>query len=113
MPDSDQSAIIYDNTCSLCNHAVRFLRTGKDRNKMIFFGTDNSQADQLLKLHQIPRELTDKTVILICNGKTYTKSTAIIRALQQKGGGWKLAAVLRIIPVFIRDALYDFVARRR
>jgi predicted DCC family thiol-disulfide oxidoreductase YuxK len=43
----------------------------------------------------------------------YTRSTAALRMLKHLGGGWSLLYGLIIIPKFIRDAVYNFVARNR
>jgi predicted DCC family thiol-disulfide oxidoreductase YuxK len=104
--------IIYDGTCKLCNRAVRFLKTGS-KTGIVFFPAESPDTENLLLKHHIPRELTGKTVILIEDGKIYLKSSAIIRALQNRGGLWKLAALLRIVPAFIRDIFYNFIARNR
>lgn len=110
---SENSQIIYDSNCKLCNHAVRFLKTGTNEAGMIFFSADSTDSQSLLRQHNIPANLTDKTVILIDNQKIYIKSAAIIKSLQNKGSWWKLTGLLRLIPTFIRDAIYDFIARNR
>jgi len=105
--------IIYDGNCKLCKQAVRFLKSGSNESGMDFFAAESNDTKTLLEQHHIPGELTNKTVILLDNQKMYIKSAAIIRALQNKGGWWKLAGVLKIIPAFIRDGIYDFIARNR
>jgi predicted DCC family thiol-disulfide oxidoreductase YuxK len=111
MPDKPR--IIYDGNCKLCNQAVRFLKTGTGESGMAFFSAGSTDSQSLLRQHNIPDSLTDKTVILIDSQKIYIKSAALITALENKGGWWKLAGLLRIIPPFIRDAIYDFIARNK
>jgi predicted DCC family thiol-disulfide oxidoreductase YuxK len=111
--ESDGSQIIYDGNCKLCKQAVRFLKSGTGGTGTTFFPAESTDSESLLQLNNIPRGLTDKTVILIDNQKIYIKSSAIIKSLQKKGSWWKLAGLLRIIPAFIRDAIYDFIARNR
>jgi len=104
--------IIYDNECHLCNQAVRFLKNG-DESGFRFYPATAEETRRVLDDHKIPASLTDKTVILLDENNIYTKSTAIIRAIQNKGGGWKIAGLLFIVPRFIRDAIYDLFARNR
>jgi len=42
-----------------------------------------------------------------------TKSTAVIRISKYLGGAWPLCMVALIIPRFIRDVLYNVVAKNR
>jgi predicted DCC family thiol-disulfide oxidoreductase YuxK len=110
---SEQPKIIYDSQCKLCNQAVRFLKPGTGGPGTSFFPATGPDSELLLRQHNISPDLTDKTVILLDDGKIYIKSAAIIKALQNKGGWWKISGLLRIIPAFIRDSIYDFIARNR
>jgi predicted DCC family thiol-disulfide oxidoreductase YuxK len=51
--------------------------------------------------------------MLIEEGKLYSKSTGALRMLKYIGGLWSLAYAFIIIPKFIRDAVYNLVARNR
>jgi predicted DCC family thiol-disulfide oxidoreductase YuxK len=110
---SEQPKIIYDSNCKLCNQAVRFLKSGSGESGTVFFPASSNDSEILLLRYNLPEDLTDKTVILLEDQKIYIKSAAIIKALQNKGGLWKLGGMLKIIPTFIRDAIYDIVARKR
>ena len=80
---------------------------------MTFLPAESEDSESLLFQHHISRDLTNKTVILLNGQKIYIKSEAILKALQNKGGLWKMAGLFRIIPTFIRDCIYDFIARNR
>ena len=109
----ENTIIIYDGDCKLCQNTVKFLRSGKDSSGFRFIPSSASESDQLLKDHRIPKIFTDRTVILIDNNQVYTKSTAVIKALQKRGGIWYFTGAFSIVPVFIRDFLYDMVAKIR
>ncbi len=53
------------------------------------------------------------TVILLDGKSIYTRSDATLRILSTLGGIWKASAVFRIIPAFIRNPIYDLLARNR
>lgn len=105
--------IIYDSECTLCNYAVKFLKTAKSPEGFKFVSSSDSAAITLMDRHQINKSNVDKTVILIDGNKTYTKSEAIIRAVQRKGRLWRLAGVFFIVPEFLRNIVYDWIAARR
>jgi predicted DCC family thiol-disulfide oxidoreductase YuxK len=52
-------------------------------------------------------------MILFDGENVYTKSTAVIKALYLRGGFWQISSILLIIPAFLRNLVYDWIARRR
>lgn len=52
------------------------------------------------------------SIILLDNGKVYNKSSAVLRIAKQLKFFWALYFFI-IIPKFIRDWLYDLVAKNR
>lgn len=53
------------------------------------------------------------TVVLIKNNRVYIKSNAALEIVKELKGLWFLLYGFKIIPVFIRDWIYDFVAKYR
>ena len=52
--------------------------------------------------------------VLVDGGRAYTKSDAVIRIASRLTGPWRCwAAVVRLVPRFLRDFKYDFIARFR
>lgn len=53
------------------------------------------------------------SIIFYDEGKLYYKSTAILKILRSLGGVWILANIFYLIPAFIRDTIYDLIAKYR
>jgi len=51
--------------------------------------------------------------ILVENDKAYSRSTAALRTARLLGGLWKLFYAFIIVPPFIRNAVYDLIAKNR
>ena len=111
--ESEKPVIIYDGNCRLCQRAVLFLRTKSGTSGLEFFPSTGSEANQLMHDYQVPSETTAHTVILINKNRVYTKSDAVIRALQMRSGMWRISGILLVIPAFLRNLIYDWVARTR
>ncbi|SNS35855.1 Protein of unknown function, DUF393 [Dokdonia pacifica] len=62
--------------------------------------------------HQIDAEKVD-SIILVDQGKAYTKSSAALRIARSLSGGYPLLAAFLIIPPFLRNLVYDYIARNR
>ncbi len=107
------ATIIYDNQCKLCNSAVKFLKAGTGETGMLFVPSGHEESLKIMDENRIAREVAEKTVIFLKDQQIFIKSTAIIKALQNKGGAWKLAGILLLVPAFLRDAVYDWIARNR
>jgi len=104
--------VFFDGVCVLCNRAVQFL-IRHDRNKRLRFAHLNSAHGRTRAAQpRITRTPTD-TVLLWSHGRFLTRSDAAIAILRELGGVWKTAALFRIVPRFVRDAMYDLLARNR
>lgn len=53
------------------------------------------------------------SIILIDNGKHYKKSNAALFIAKHLSGFWPLLFGFIILPKFIRDSVYDYVAKNR
>jgi predicted DCC family thiol-disulfide oxidoreductase YuxK len=58
--------------------------------------------------------LPDSVVVLTNEGILLARSDAFVHILRRLGGGWGvLAGALKVVPLVVRDAAYDFIARIR
>jgi predicted DCC family thiol-disulfide oxidoreductase YuxK len=104
--------IFFDGICNLCQRSVQFILT-RDKKEIFSFVSLQSQiAEQTLLPYGIST-VEMNTFILLENNKVYTRSTAALRVVKKLGGFWPLLYVSIIIPSFIRDAVYNWIARNR
>jgi predicted DCC family thiol-disulfide oxidoreductase YuxK len=98
--------IYYDGHCGLCHGLVKFV-LARDKNERYHFAPlDRLSADER-------RGLPDSIVVRAERG-VLVKSDAALYVLKGLGGAWALlASCARVFPRFLRDFVYDFVARVR
>ena len=106
------SIILFDGVCNLCNGAVNFVIKRDPGNVFKFTPLQEKQGVLLLKKHAIDAQELD-SIVLVENKKVYTKSSAALRIARKLSNLWPLFFVLLIIPSFIRDGVYDFIAKNR
>lgn len=106
------SIILFDGVCNLCNGAVNFVIKRDPGNVFKFAPLQEKQGALLLKTHAIDIQKLD-SIVLIENEKVYIKSSAALRIARKMSNLWPLFFVLLIIPSFIRDGVYDFIAKNR
>jgi len=104
--------ILFDGVCNLCNSSINFLI---DRDPKAKFRLASLQSDFAAKL--LPRFNVDPTkvdsVAFYVNGKLYQRSRAVLEIAKRMRRGWPLFYVFIIIPGFLRDAIYNWIARNR
>tara|TARA_B110000305_G_C19318724_1_gene577811 strand:+ start:21 stop:437 length:417 start_codon:yes stop_codon:yes gene_type:complete len=102
--------IFFDGICNYCNGFVRFLIKNDPNEILKFSSIQSSFAKSVFKEKGLKSDLT--TIVFLKNGEVLIKSNAIIEILFTIN--FKLLGFLiKIVPVFMRDYVYDFVAKKR
>ena len=104
--------ILFDGVCNLCNGFVQFVIAHDAAGRFKFAALQSEAGQQLLKNLPAAAQNLD-TVVLIENGRFYHRSTAALRILRHLSGAWPLLYLAIVLPVFLRDWIYNFVARNR
>lgn len=104
--------ILFDGVCNLCNSSVQFVIRRDKKGSFRFASLQGRSGQQYLQQYHLPVDAFN-SFVLIENNKVYTRSTAALRVARQLGGGWKLLYGFIVIPRFIRDAVYNLVAKNR
>jgi predicted DCC family thiol-disulfide oxidoreductase YuxK len=107
-----QKIIFFDGVCNLCQRSVQFILTHDPKAIFSFASLQGEVANKILLSHQLDNQQMNSFVLLE-NGEVYTRSTAALRVAKQMSGIWKLLYVFILVPPFIRDAVYDWIARNR
>lgn len=102
--------VFFDGICGLCNGFVDRLMVWDKRHVLRFATLQGATAAT-----HLPAEHTQalSTIIYFDGQRIYTRSDAALRIIMRLGGLWKLAGVFLILPRFLRDGVYDWVARNR
>jgi predicted DCC family thiol-disulfide oxidoreductase YuxK len=104
--------VLFDGVCNLCNGTVVFIiqRDTKDRFRFAALQSDiGIQLTQELGIDTTQIE----SIIVVHHQRYYYKSGAALRIARDLKGAWPLLSVFLIIPPFIRDGIYDIIARNR
>ena len=109
---SQPAIILFDGVCNLCNGFVTFVIRRDPANRFRFASLQSDIARELLK-HQPGAGQGLDSVVLIENGRYYQQSTAALRILRRLGAGWPLLYSLILVPAFLRDKIYAWIAKNR
>jgi len=106
-----KALVLFDGYCNLCNGAVQFILK-RDKKAHFYFASLSWPAAEPV-LHSSEELRGVDSIILYDGDRTFTKSSAALKISSHLGGLWPLFNVFWIIPKFIRDPIYDFIARNR
>jgi predicted DCC family thiol-disulfide oxidoreductase YuxK len=109
--------VLYDGVCGLCNRLNQFLLKRDAHDRLRFASLQSDLAATLLKRHGADSHDLDTVYVVLGydqpGERLLSRSDAIIHALRQLDGIWKLAGLGRVLPKFLRDSMYKLVARNR
>lgn len=104
--------ILFDGICNLCNRSVQFIIKKDKKKQFLFASLQGKTGQELLQRFGLP--VNDlNSFVLVEEDKVYRRSTAALRIAKKLGGGWKLLYGFMIIPGFIRNGVYNWIARNR
>jgi predicted DCC family thiol-disulfide oxidoreductase YuxK len=107
-----EQLILFDGVCNLCNKAVQIVLKNDPEKHFQFASLQSETGRKILEQHHLQAE-NPESFLLVRDGKVYQRSTAALKVARNLKGGWQLLYPLILIPAFIRDPVYNFIARNR
>lgn len=111
---SDHPIMLFDGVCNLCNGTVHFV-IDRDPNGVIRFAALQSEAGKRVLSERgvaLPEGDPD-SVLLVEGDRVYERSDAALRIARKLKGLWPALFAFVIVPRFLRDLVYKFIARNR
>lgn len=104
--------LLFDGVCNLCDASVQRVIKADQQGVFRFASLQSEAAQEILAGanlgdHQL------KSVVLSHQGQLYTHSDAILETARLLGGAWSLFYAFKVVPKFIRDGIYNWIARNR
>lgn len=112
MSTQNKKIILFDGVCNLCNGSVIFMIKRDKKDVLRYAALQTEIGQEMVEKYNIDTSKID-SIILIDNDKYYYKSTAALRIARHLSGAYPLLAVFLILPAFMRDWIYDIIARNR
>ena len=103
--------ILFDGVCIFCSRWVRFVMERDRAGRFRFLPIQSDRGRALAARIGLDPD-NPRSHALIRNGKALFRSSAALGVLTRLPG-WRAACLVRFIPAFLLDALYEFVARNR
>ncbi|GMH01637.1 hypothetical protein Nepgr_003476 [Nepenthes gracilis] len=106
--------VVYDGVCHLCHRGVKWVINADKHRKIKFCCLQSRAAEPYLRLCGVEKEDVLRRFIFIEGlGQYHQASTAALKVLSYLPFPYYSLRTLLIIPTPLRDAIYDYVAKRR
>ena len=107
-----ETVLLIDGECVLCNGFAKFIMKHDPEGRLKFAPLQSATARRLLESRGMAETPKD-TFVLINGDSVYVRSDASLRTLGLLKSPWNLAKVLLIIPKFLRNTVYNLIAKFR
>jgi predicted DCC family thiol-disulfide oxidoreductase YuxK len=104
--------VIYDGACEFCSHSAWFVFRHDRKQLFKFCPIQSAFGRRVYETLGLNPEDPESLVVIV-EGRIYTRSDAVLEIAITFGGVWRVAALLRRVPRGLRDWIYRFVARHR
>lgn len=102
--------LFFDGVCHLCNGYINFLIRWDSKKVMFYSALQGKKALEILSDSQ---RSDLKSILYWKNGEVLEKSTAVIESLFDVSVCFFWIKGLYVVPAFVRNAVYDLVAKNR
>ena len=109
----DKKIIIFDGVCNLCDSTVQFIIKHDKKDVFRFVALQSDLGKKIIKHIGIDISKTDSIILYIPGQAYYYKSEAAIEIAKELGAVFSLLNIFSILPKWLSNKMYDFVARNR
>lgn len=109
----NKQLILFDGVCNLCNNAINYV-IKHDKNHVFMFAPLQSDiGKKIIDTFQIDTNKMDSILLYTPENELFYKSTAALKIASKLGFPLNILPIFYSIPNFIRDKIYDFIAKNR
>lgn len=108
----NKTILLFDGYCNLCHSSVKFILK-HEKNNDIYFTSLQSPIGIDIQNYYLKNDKAIDSLVLVEKNKVYIKSSAALRVSKYLKGFYPFCLCLLTIPPFIRNWIYDYVAKNR
>lgn len=109
----DKQLILFDGICNLCNSSIQYVIKHDKKHLFMFAPLQGEIGKLIIEQFNIDTTKTDSILLYSHDKELKTKSSAALHVAKQLGFPINLWSIFLIIPAFIRNWVYDFIAKNR
>ncbi|MEA2638943.1 MAG: hypothetical protein QOF51_337 [Chloroflexota bacterium] len=103
--------VFFDGVCELCNRSVDLLLRADTQRVFAFASLQGETARELLP--PLTGDTSRWSIVYLDERGEHRESDAVLAICRRLGGPWRLLGLARVLPRWLRDPAYRFIARHR
>ena len=111
--EPNKQLILFDGVCNLCDASVQYIIKHDHQDVFRYSALQSELGQKIREQFDINIEKTDSILLYSEDKGIYYKSTAALKIASKLGFPRNLLSAFLIIPPFIRNWVYDFIAKNR
>ena len=109
----DKKIILFDGVCNLCDTSVQYIIKHDKKDVFRFVSLQSELGEKIINHIGVDRSKTDSIVLYEPRIAYYTKAEAALIIAKELGGWISLLTIFNVLPKFIQNFGYDFIAKNR
>lgn len=105
--------ILFDGVCNLCDNTVQFIIRHDKHDVFRFVAIQSEIGQKIINYLGIDTSKTDSIILYEPKNAYYYKAEAALRIARELGGIYGIIAIFSILPNFIKNSVYDYIAKNR
>lgn len=110
---NEKFLVLFDGVCNLCNASVQYIIKHDKKDKFRFTAIQSEIGQQIIQTNRIDTFKMDSIILYSEKKGIYYKSTAALKIAMLLGFPINVLGIFLIIPPFLRNWVYDFIAKNR
>ncbi len=109
----DKKIILFDGVCNLCDSSIQFIIKHDKKDIFRFVALQSDMGLEITKHIGVDTSKID-SILLYEPGKAYYyKAEAALKIAKELGGIYTIISWFSILPNFLTNTVYDYIARNR
>ena len=109
----EKKILLFDGVCNLCNSSVQYVIKKDKKDEFRFVALQSELGQEIVKHIGIADKNIDSIVLYLPGIAYYYKSSAVIEISKSLQGFFNYGMLFRLLPTFLRDSVYDYIAKNR
>ncbi|WP_418509881.1 thiol-disulfide oxidoreductase DCC family protein [Corallibacter sp.] len=109
----NKQLVLFDGVCNLCNTSIQYIIKRDSKNLFMFTALQSDFGKHIISHFNIDTTKIDSIILYHPEKGISYKSTAALKIAAKLGFPLNLMAVFLLVPAFIRNWVYDFIAKNR
>lgn len=107
-----KAIVVFDAECILCSSNAQFILKHDHQRQFLLAPMQGDYGSALYRKYDID-PANPETLIVVRGDALLRNSDAVLAIYAGLGWPWKLAAMAKLLPNFLRDPIYLLIARNR